>query len=322
MNRTRTLIIAGLLASLSYYAQAQAEKWLIAGGGGAATSTYSHMIGTIAEACSTDELQLEEKGTNGGPANLALLKENKVKLAIVPLDLLFAAKLDNASSVAQIKTLFPLHNEQVHLVVRSGIKKEGGLAIGGMRLGGTEVVYSRPEDLKGRPVGAVGGSATTARILGDMLRLDWAVTDVKDTATLLNSLSTGQLDAIVISAGAPSAALAKIDGSRFKLLPVRGNSDTTVVYGPAKIEYPNLNGGRSVDTLQAPALLATRVWRAPETVAKLGALRSCLSRQLPAIQDKEGTHPAWQGVTAEDSGRWPYYDLPVEAPKAAAKPKK
>jgi TRAP-type uncharacterized transport system substrate-binding protein len=318
MNRTRTLIVAGLLACMSALAQTP-EKFQIAGGGGIKTSTYSAMVATIAETCSTDEVQLEEKGTNGGPANLALLKENKVKLAIVPLDLLFAAKLDNASSVAQVKTLFPLHNEQVHVIVRSDVKKEGGYF--GGRIGATQVSFNRIEDLQGRPVGAVGGSETTARILGDMLRIGWLPEKVADTSTLLNKLATGQLDAIVISAGAPSAAVAAIDGARFKMLPVRGNSDTVAVYSPAKVEYSNLNGGRSIDTLAAPALLVTRTWKAEETQAKLAGIRACLTANLGKIQDREGTHPAWQDVSAQDSGRWPWYELaaPVKAAPARAK---
>ena len=318
MKAPRSLIaLIGIVLSFSLFAQ---EKFIIAGGGGAKNgSVYSDMLGTIAATCSTDAMTIEEQITTGGVQNLDLLKGNKVKAAIIPSDVLAAAKFNNASSVAQIQTLFTLHTEAAHLIARADIKKEGGYGIGKLKFGGTDVAYNNPEDLKGRRVGAVGGSVVTANILNDMLRYGWVVdsTSYKSNSELATALTSGNVDAIVISAGLQSDAVKKIVGN-FKLIPLRGNADTDKVYKSVKVEYPNLNGGRAVDTLGARALMVTRTWRSQEMLDQLGTFRACFQTNAGKIQDKDGTHPAWQDVNAEDKGEWQWYNLPN--PAAAAKP--
>lgn len=314
----RYLISVVLLSTVSLaFAQ---EKFTIAGGGGAKNgSTYSDMLGTIAGTCSTDEMPLEELPTNGGVKNLELIRANKVKGALVPSDLLFAAKMENASSVANIFTIFGMHPEEVHLVARGGVKTEGGVTVFGKNLGGKDIVYNNPEDLKGRPVGAVGGSAETARILGDLLRIGWTVQKFESNAELVRALTAKTIDAALFSVGAPSPAIAALPPT-FKLLPLRGNSDTAAVYSPAKLQYANLNGNRAVDTLSSQALLVSRTFRAPETLAALAALRKCLTDNLGKIQDKSGTHPAWQNVSLDNRGKWQWYELPSAAPTPAEAP--
>lgn len=309
--------VIALTIGLSAVATAQ-EKFDIAGGGGAKNgSTYSTMLGEFSGACSTDDFQINEVGTNGGVQNLNLLLTNKVKAAIVPTDLLFAAKQDNASSVAQIKVLFPMHPEQVHLIVRGDAKTEGGFNVMGKNFGGNTVMYNNPEDLKGRQVGAVGGSAVSARILSDLLRMGWVVNDTyKSNVELLAALTKHEVDGVVMVAGAPSDAVAKIAGN-FKLLTLRGNADTGAVYTASKVQYPNLNNNRAVDTLASPALMVTRSWKSDEMIAKLAGLRSCFYKNLPKIQDQTGTHPAWQSVLELDQAKWPLYELPKVGGQAA-----
>lgn len=324
MKFNRSLLsAAALLATFSIQAQ---EVFKIAGGGGAKNgSVYSNMLATVAERCSSDALTIQETTTKGGTENLELLRSNKVKGAIVPSDVLANAKFDNASSVAQLKTIVTLHNEAAHLIARGDTKKEGTWGVGNLQFGGKEVAFNNPEDLKGRTIGAVGGSAVTARIISNMLRYDWKIdTSYTDTASLLAALTAGKLDAVMVQAGMQSDAVKSIKGN-FKLIPLRGNSDTQVVYKPVKVEYNNLNGGRSVDTLASRALLMTRIFRSAEAQTQLTDLRACFYRELPKIQDADGTHPAWQDVDPTDHGAdgfW--YDLPKTAsaePVKAAKKK-
>lgn len=307
-------LTAAALCSIASLASAQALT--VAGGGGIKQgSTYSAILGELATACADDGIQLSEVQTSGGPQNLELLKGNKVAAAIVQTDILFAAKLDNATSVANIKTVVALHPEPIHLVVRADAKTEGGVTVFGKNIGGDTIVFKNAEDLKGRPVGAVGGSVISARILGEQLRYGWQITEYAKTTDLLQALSAHKIDAAIIVAGAPSAAVAQINGHQFKLLPIRGNSDTAAVYNPAKIQYPNLNGGRAVDTLSEQALLVTRTWKSDDMLKKLGAVRACFNKQLPNIQDRQGTHPAWQDMDATQQGKWVWYDLPKVAVK-------
>lgn len=320
---------AALAATLLATSAVAQEKFTIAGGGGMKNgSTYSWMLGDLAKWCSTDSFVLEEVNTNGGIQNLEFLKGNKVKSAVIPSDLLLSAKLENPTSVAMIRTLFALHPEELHLIARGDIKKEGGVSIGNFNVGGTSVSYSHPEDLRGRAVGAVGGSVRSAQILSEFLKLNLKVTPFDDNLKLTNALLTGQIDAIVVVAGAPSALVQTLD-SRFKLLPVRSNAELAAVYSPAKLQYEKLNGGKAVDTISTQALFVTRTFRDPDMLTSLAKLRACFTTYLPKIQDADGSHAKWQLVDSNDRGKWEYYDLPkvaapvVVAPAAApAKPKK
>lgn len=304
-SRAMAAVFFALYSGLAAYAQ----EITIAGGGGAKQgSTYSAVLGELATACA-DTVAIKEQQTSGGPQNLELLKGNKVAAAIVQTDILFAAKLDNATSVANIKTVVALHPEPVHLIVRSDAKTEGGITLLGKNIGGDTVVFKNAEDLKSRPVGAVGGSVISARILSDQLRYGWQVTEYAKTTDLLAALQAHKIDAAIIVAGAPSAAVSGINGQQFKLLPIRGNSDTAVVYNPAKVQYQNLNSGRAVDTLSEQALLVTRTWRSDEMLNKFAALRACFAKKMPSIQDQQGTHPAWQSIDANEHGKWIWYDL-------------
>lgn len=317
--KTKNLFLMVAALTLCISAQAQ-EVFKISGGGGAKNgSVYSNMLGTLAERCSTDEMKLEEVQSKGGTANLAAIKANAVKAALIPTDVMAAARFDNATSVSNLKVLFTLHNEAAHLIARGDVKTEGGVNLGFARVGGKEVAYNNAEDFKGRTIGAVGGSAVTARILSDMMKYQWKVDDgYENTAALLAALTAGKVDGIMISAGLQSDAVKSVKGN-FKLIPLRGNSDTQNVYTAVKVEYSNLNGGRAVDTLASRALFVSRVFRDPEQLTKLATLRACFFQQLPKIQDADGTHPAWQDVNAEDRGDSRYwYDLPSKVVAAPA----
>lgn len=328
MKRFHSLSIALVLAACS--GLATAASFPIAGGGGAKNgSVYSQVVADIAGKCSTDDTPIAETQTSGGVQNLELLKGNQVKAAVVPSDVLFAAKLENASSVAQIKTLFGLYPESVHLIVRADTKIEGGTRIWGTSkvIGGNDVAFNQAEDLRGRMVGAVGGSVVTAKVLASpsMLKIGWIVKEYGSTSELVAALTKHEVDAIVIVAGAPSDAVKKIQGS-FKLLAIRGNSDTAVLYQPTKLGgYSNL-GGATVDTVSEQALMVTRQWKSQAMIDQLSALRSCFYKSVPEIQDTTGTHPIWQLVQgdeqADKNGKWAWYDLPSDTKAVAASPVK
>ena len=113
----------------------------------------------------------------------------------------------------------------------------------------------------------------------------------------------------------------KIVGA-FKLLPIRGNADTAVLYAATKVSYPNLNNNHAVDTVSEQALLVTRQWKSQAAIQQLADLRTCFYKMVPELQDESGTHPVWQLVTgdeqADKNGKWTWYDLPSSTPVAAA----
>lgn len=316
-------LIMGLAFGYFVMGQAHAqpaEKFSVAGGGGLKNgSTYSAMLGDLASVCSTDALAIEETNTSGGVENLELLKTNKVKSAVVPTDLLMNARRENPASVASIKTLFAMHPEEVHFIARDGVKTEGGVSFAGMNVGGSKVSYNNVEDLKGRPVGAVGGSVVTAQVVSFFLKLGLQVTPFADNTKLIAALTKGEIDAAVVVAGAPSGAVKALPAGGFKLMPILMNAELAAVYTPTKLQYANLSNNKVVDTISTQALFVTRTFRSAEMMANLGALRSCFYASLPKIQDKDGTHAKWQVVDGNDRGKWEWYDLPVvKAPAVAA----
>jgi ABC-type amino acid transport substrate-binding protein len=317
----KRLFVALVAFALSGALMAQ-DKLIIAGGGGIKKgSTYSQMIGDLASVCSTDQFPIEEQNTNGGVQNLEMLRGGKVEAALVPTSVLYAMRLDNPASVANIKTLVSLHGEEVHLIAYTGERKEGGFGLGKLKFNQKEVVYNSVDDLKGRPVGAVGGSVVDAGVLSDILRLGLQVIPFADNDALKAALVTGQIDAAVVVAGTPSAFVASLPQGQFKLLSIRGNGETSVAYFPTKVSYSNL-GGRSVDTLATQALLVSRTFRSQQMLNNLGALRKCFQDNLANIQDKRGAHPKWQDVDASQQGKWEWYSLPGSVASVTTTPKK
>jgi hypothetical protein len=303
-------LICGLVAGSAF---AQSEQFIVAGGGGAKNgSVYSTVIGEFATVCNgPSDLNIIEQNTKGGTENLELLRTNKVNGAIIPTDLYLAAKMDNPTSVTNLRTLFTLHNEDTLFIARADAKFEGGVTVFGHNVGGDKVEYNTVESLKGRPVGAVGGSVVTARITSDMLQLGLKIMSFTATKDMLTALENHQIDAVVISAGKDSPAVKSLPAGKFKILPLRANEALARVYKPTKAQYLNLNEGRAVDTLTARANFMVRTLRSSQALNKLAKLRKCFVDNLAAIQDKNGTAAAWQDVDVNDRGRAEWYDLPA-----------
>lgn len=305
------LIVAscGLLAPAAF--TQEVTNFTIAGGGGAKNgSTYSAMLDNFGKFCSTDTLPIKEVNTSGGSENAQMLLGNKVQAAIMPEDLLLQQRKENPASVVRIKTLFALHPEELHLVVRDGSKIEGGLSfLGKFNYVGDKVTFDNVSSLKGRKVGAVGGSVKTLQIINDLQNWQIVPTPYKDNNALLTALASGKIDAVLMVAGAPSSAVKSIPKG-FKLLPVLMNSDAQAFYTTAKVQYENLNSNKPVDTLQTRAVLVTRTFSSPEMLDKLATLRKCFADSLDKIRDMDGSHPKWMDVEVGTVPQWPMYDLP------------
>jgi hypothetical protein len=280
----------------------------------------------MAKMCNSKSLAITEINTNGGVANLQLIRDNKTDAAIVPSDLLWQLGRKNGSAIANIKQIFPLHQEFVHVIVRADTKVEGGFNLGKLgNIGGDKITFTKPEDFAGRPIGAVGGSAESARILDGMLHIGWKVTEPKPATTvgLLNALAAHQTDGVVIVGSVD--AVRHIDGTKFKLLALRGTSDTQEAYTAVKAQYPNLNDNQPVDTLAEQALLVSKVRYDEDEIAKLSEVRGCLVGKLNKLRDKG--NPAWTDISASPAKFLEWYPLPgatavAVAPTKAKAPKK
>lgn len=303
----KKIITALILAASALVAQAQ--NFTVATGDFKGGSTYSRMFRELQAKCNRTPgvPLLEERETNGGATNMALVAGNQVAGAIVPTDMLFFTKMTDEAKVANIRTLFTLHPEELHFVARADVKKEGGY-LGGL-VGGQKVSYNNVADLAGRPVGAVGGSVYSGRVFSQQSKLNFSVVEFPNNEALKNALLSKQVDAILVVGGAPHALVSSLD-QQYRLLEVSPDTQKAVgnLYKSAKLSYGNLNQA-GVNTVATQAQFVTRVWRSDDMQKSLKALRECFTKNLPVIQDTLGTHPKWALVNSDDKGPWTYYDL-------------
>lgn len=296
----KKIIIGLALAAFAFMAQSQALT--VATGDAKAGSTYSRMFRELSQACPN---VMQEKETNGGATNMALVTGNQVAMAIVPTDMLFFTKSVDAAKVENIRTLVTLHPEELHFVARADVKKEGGF----MGFNAKSKTYNAVVDLKDRPVGAVGGSVLSGRVFSQYSKLNLQIVEFPNNDALKAALLEGKVDSILVVGGAPHGLVASLD-QRFRILEVSEDIRKSVaaVYKPAKLSYSNLNQA-GVNSVSTQAQLVTRVWRGEDMQNKLKALRACFTKSVPNIQDTVGSHAKWQDVKPTDKGNWTYYEL-------------
>lgn len=302
---TRAVQFLAMAAIMSVTSVAQAQQLKVATGG--PKGTYAQMFKELGAACQ-NALVLNEQNTSGSVENVDLLVGNKVNAAIVQTDVLKFRASNEPRIASTIKTLIALHPEEVHLVTRADGRSEGGWGIGGLKFGGTRVILHDFQDLRGRTVGAVGGSVITAKVLAANSGVDFEVMEFANNGEALNALQESKIDAVVMVMGAPAAAIQALQPS-FKLLPVTGAPAEKLmsIYDSTKLTYSNLSDSAGVPALSVQALFVTRDYKTEGMIEGLNALRACTMSQLDSIREAIGTHPKWQQVDPESSGKWVMY---------------
>lgn len=267
---------------------------------GGAKGTYSPMFKELAKECNT--VPMIEQNTSGSVENVNLLVGNQVNAAIVQTDVIFlrAQKED----MGQIKTLFTLHPEEVHIVALTSGKKEGGI----MGVGAKEVSLNSVSDLAGRIMGAVGGSAVTAQVIRLQGEINYSIQEFNNNDEMLKALAARQVDAILLVGGAPLPLVSEL-GPEFKLLTF---PDTLVnrlkaVYSPAMLNYSKMRAS-GIQSVSTSAIFVTRDYKTVKYTESLVTLRSCMSKHLDELKETTGTHPKWQQVKADDKGKWTWYE--------------
>lgn len=307
----RSVWLMTVLIILAFAKSAKSQELIVATGN-LKTGTYSQMFTELNRYCqpSTIGIMIKQQQTAGSPENVQLLLNNKVNAAIVQSDLLFFSKANNTRNINNVKTLFGLYPEELHFIARADVKKEGGWGMGKLKFGQTSVSYNSLGDLKGRPVGAVGGSVLSARLVSQLAGLDLDVREYPNNEALQKALLDGEVDSILVVAGAPSTLVSQLPKS-FRLLPVGQDTQARVkdVYQPTVVGYDNL-GQAGVPTVSTQALFVTRTYESTSMKSTLAKLRSCMKKNLPELKDATGTHAKWQDVQANDDGKWPVYELP------------
>lgn len=274
-------------------------------GTGSAKGTYHAQFSEMKQFCGT-ELALSPVVSSGAVENLDNLIGNKVNMGFVQSDLLHRkARTDDLSN---IKTLVALHPEQLHFVVRNEVRKAGGT----LGFGAKEYTLTAIEQLAGLRLAAGGGAIETAKQVKTDSDIGYLIVEVGSSDDALKALSEKKVDAALLVGGQPLGNLSGL-GREYSLLAVSAATAEKLkgVYKGARVSYPKMNAA-GVPTLAINALLVTRQYTTPAMVSALGRFRACVLSKLDEIKETTGTHPAWQGVSADNKGNWPYYDLPTK----------
>lgn len=262
---------------------------------GARGTTSNAMYQDIGHVC-TNAAFLREVHTSGSVENVDLLLGNKVSLAFVQLDVLKARdQVDHDPRAKEIRTLLPLNLDEIHLIAR--VPKKGFL--------GRSQGISKFSDLKGKRLGAWGGSFITANVLRAKSGINMDVVSFKERDEAMKALNAGQVDAVLAVVGQPADWVKALSPQQYILAPL--DIDAGAVkdfYQPARLIYPQF--GNSVPTYGVQRLLVTRNFKTPERRQQLLAYQKCAQSKLSELQEGEGMHPKWSEVDFKSSG-WPLY---------------
>lgn len=160
-------------------------------------------------------------------------------------------------------------------------------------------------DLKGKRLGAWGGSFVTANILRAKSGLDMQLLSFPERADALNALNAGKVDAILAVVGQPADWVKALSPQQYALLPLDVSEEALKgFYQPTRLIYQQFGG--SVPTYGVQRLLVTRNFKTPERRKQLLAYQACARSKLSELQEGQGMHPKWNEVDFKSSG-WPMY---------------
>lgn len=293
----------GLTFALLYggIAHAQSQALPMATGNVKAGSVYGKIAQEMTNVCTGAQVALE---TNGSLDSLQALMDNKVSLAFVQGDVLvWKSQQTDANN---IKVLIPLYPESVHVIARNAELKTGGF----LGIGGTSFTVKNAGDLKGRKIGAVGGSLISANVISATGKFGWDVVSYNDNVAALKALEDGKVDGVVVVGGAPMPVVSNLD-QRYRLAAFPQSMIDALAkhYTAIKVSYPKMGAGGAVTTVATQAQLITQNYRGKKKAEELNAFRQCVYDNLDDIRETTGTHAAWRDVQAQDkaTSKWPVF---------------
>ncbi|MDB5525191.1 MAG: C4-dicarboxylate transporter substrate-binding protein [Rhizobium sp.] len=188
-------------------------------------------------------------------------------------------------AVKGVRIMFPLYNEEVHVLARNSI--------------------TSLDDLAGKKV-AVGvkdsGTYLTSTLMMDILRIKGAEKITINPDEALPKLQSGEIDAFFYVAGAPAALFQgdAIDGSKFHLLPIT-EAPLLATYIPTRIEAGTYAFQKNpVDVVSVKAVLMTYDYDKKrnayhrDSCKAVADFSSLIINNLDKLQ--QNGHPKWKTV--------------------------
>lgn len=331
----KAAILVALFATASAFAQTKPtappaepdmSDYKIVIGTGGSGGTYDIMVGKeLMSQCKTsDPKTFGVVNRDGGTiANIDNILANKQDAGVGQEDVLFLKKSVNPE-VNQLKVLFTLHPEEVHVFVKrnTGLRqpdivtsKYMGMAED--RKPGAPINFNFVEDLAGFKVAAWGGSFDTARLIRANGGISYEPVMFKNQTEAFAALSKGEVQGVLAVAGAPAQNFEAIKDDNLKLVSFKEDTVTKLVAiynGGSVLNYTNLNS-EGIKTISTNAVLFTREFTDPTILRALSDLRSCYVSAVATLKDKRGAHKKWRQVNVNGKSKWPMYDLPVVTTK-------
>lgn len=289
------LILAGIATASD---AAEFEKNIMTGG---ATGTYIQIGQDIAKIGAQCGLTLNVLESAGSLENFVGIRNKRnTQFGIVQSDVLEYLKTYEANdtevqqAVSGVRIMFPLYNEEVHLLAKR------------------EITSAR--DLNGKIV-AVGiedsGTFLTSSLVLDLLRVSNAERRPISPDDALKQLQAGEIDAFFYVSGVPTSLFtnATIDPEKFHLVPLT-ETPLTATYTPTKLPpetYPWQKN--EVDLVAVKAVLMTfdyKVGRNSYHRNSCKAVADFSNLILTRLDElKANGHPKWNSVNlAEVPPNW------------------
>ena len=150
--------------------------------------------------------------TNGSTENINLVGQGKAELALTQLDVMQNMVAANRSLGQKVKILIPLFTEEIHIIAPK--------------------TMSKIEDLKGKKV-SIGPEGSGTRATSLAILQAYGINDKSFQAdgskskVGLDKLQKGEVDAVIIVAGAPVPMLKELDagfGNKYHMINFRGRT--------------------------------------------------------------------------------------------------
>lgn len=283
-----SLALAAALFGLPASA-AEIEKNIMTG---ASTGTYIKIGRDIAGLGKQCGQTLNVVESAGSLENFIGVRNRKnTQFGIVQNDVLEYLKTFEANdkeiqqAVKGVRIMFPLYNEEVHVLAKASIPNLEGLA-------GKKVAIGVKDS----------GTYLTATLMMDILQIKGAEKITINPDQALPKLQSGEIDAFFYVAGAPASLFEgdKIDGTKFHLLPIT-EAPLLATYIPSKIPAGTYGFEKdAIDTVSVKAVLMTYDYDKKrnayhrDSCKAVADFSSLVLNNLEALQ-KSG-HPKWKTV--------------------------
>ncbi len=269
--------------------------------GGSNSGTYIKIARDIAEV-SRGEMNIKVY-TGGSLGNIdKVLSDKYSQFAIVQYDaLLYKRDILGKSNLAdKIKMIFPLYNEEIHIIVRKDRE------------------INSVKDLQGKKVNMDkrnSGCWVTATMIKKFHNLDWVEYNYPPKKAMLK-LTSGEIDAFIYVVGKPASILAK--------LPKEANSVIKLIFPDVSDFYPQTKIEKNsykwldidVKTNTTKAILITfnydknrKIPRFDYYLNNIEKLAGIIDKKLTYLRNNK--HPKWKEINPYDTQgvKWPVHKV-------------